>query len=81
MMKAPMKETSYFATKELKKARKAKGYSVSEVVQLLNLQSGIDVSDDLYHKWEQGVRSLSIDSILELARILRVEVGVLARRR
>ncbi len=73
-------ESKFTATKELRKQRKAKSWTVQEMVSMFNLESGQSISQSLYEKWEASDVPLSADSVLDLSRLLRVEPGSLVRK-
>lgn len=58
----------------LRKLRKEKGYSVSDMA------SRFDVSDSTYRKWELGTNDMSITTACSLADFFGVTLDVLAGR-
>lgn len=70
-----------YVSPELKKWREAKGYTQSEVVGLLAIDSDNAVSLSMYLKWEQGVTSITPDRAVQLSRFTRIDLKDLIIRK
>lgn len=63
-----MAKPEWYATKKLKELREQSGYTQEQMADYMGLALGKPVSLSLYQKWEQGIKKLSPDQVLELAK-------------
>lgn len=66
-----MEKRSFYATKELKLSREAKGLSQTEMTQILSVLLSRKISLVAYQKWEQGINSVKLDDAVTISRELK----------
>jgi transcriptional regulator with XRE-family HTH domain len=66
-----MEKRSFYATKELKQSREARGLSQAEMTQILSVLLSRKINLVTYQKWEQGINSVKLDDAVAISRELK----------
>lgn len=71
----------YYPTAAFTQYRMDRDWSQQQMADYLTLQLGRPVSKSLVQKWEQGVKPVTPDSCIEIAKILQINVRELFEMR
>jgi transcriptional regulator with XRE-family HTH domain len=72
--------TMVFDSNKLLQLRTERGFSLQQTVQLLRVKTGLQVSRNCIHLWEQGKNLPSVKSLMALAKFYGKEIGFFFRR-
>lgn len=73
--------TKLYATSKLKELREANNMTQQEFLGMLDVWLDESVSLSLVQKWEQGIRPINPETLLEIAKYFKVEPKELVERR